>query len=146
MNILFLCVANSARSQIAEGLGRLLAPPGVVVHSAGSHPTRVRPEAVTVMAEIGVDLTTHHSKSVDAFQGEPVDVVITLCAEEFCPVWLGDARRLHWPIPDPAVSEDVPLEDRLERFRAARAEIRARIKAFYDAEFPIAERDGLAIV
>jgi arsenate reductase len=100
-SILFLCVANSARSQMAEGLGRMIFGDRVPVMSAGSEPSKVNPYAVEVMRELGVDLATHHSKSVQTIDPATVGTVITLCAEEVCPVFLGKARRLHWPIPDP---------------------------------------------
>ena len=102
---LFLCVANSARSQMAEGLARRLFGARVPVESAGSRPSRVNPYAIEVMREIGVDLSGHHSKRVDDVDRAGVARVITLCAEEVCPVWLGAAPRLHWPIPDPASDE-----------------------------------------
>lgn len=126
--ILFLCVANSARSQMAEGLARARFGERVVVQSAGSEPSTVNPYAVEVMKEVGVDLSTHRSKSVDSIDPATVDTVITLCAEEVCPAFLGGARRLHWPIPDPA-SKDAALsrEIMLERFRAARAQIDGRL-------------------
>jgi arsenate reductase len=101
------------------------------VQSAGSHPSRVNPYAIEVMRELGIDLTAHHSKAVQTIDPSVVGTVITLCAEEVCPVFLGRARRLHWPIPDPA--SDDPLLSRemmLERFRAARADIQARIESF----------------
>jgi protein-tyrosine-phosphatase/catechol 2,3-dioxygenase-like lactoylglutathione lyase family enzyme len=127
--ILFLCVANSARSQLAEGLARKLFGDRVRVQSAGSQPSRVNPYAVEVAAEVGVDLATHHSKSVETIDPASVDLVITLCAEEVCPVFLGAARRLHWPIPDP-VSDDPTLgrEPMLARFRQAREQIEARLR------------------
>jgi arsenate reductase len=128
--ILFLCVANSARSQMAEGLARAMLP-GVEVQSAGSRPSRVNPYAVEVMREIGIDLGTHRSKSVDEIDPASVDLVITLCAEEVCPVWLGGARRLHWPIADPA-SDDPALgaDEMRARFRRARDEIRRKLASF----------------
>ena len=129
--VLFLCVANSARSQMAEGLGRLLLGPGALVQSAGSEPSRVNPWAVEVMREIGVDLGAHDSKSVETIDAATVDTVITLCAEEVCPVFLGGARRLHWPITDPASRDaSIPPEEMRARFRAARDEIRRRIEAW----------------
>lgn len=130
-SILFLCVANSARSQMAEGLGRMILGDRARVASAGSRPSRVNPYAVEVMQELGVDLATHHSKSVDTIDPASVDTVITLCAEEVCPVYLGKARRLHWPIPDPA-SEDPSLsrEEMLARFRSARDTLRAMLESF----------------
>ena len=125
---LFLCVANSARSQMAEGLARRLFGGRVVVESAGSRPSRVNPHAIDVMAEIGIDLSAHHSKSVDAIEREGVEQVITLCAEEVCPLWLGKVRRLHWPIPDPASDgESLSTEQMRARFRDARDEILARL-------------------
>jgi arsenate reductase len=125
--LLFLCVANSARSQMAHSLARLLWPQASV-QSAGSKPTTVNPFAVEAMAELGVDLGTHHSKSVDSIDPSTVDVVITLCAEEVCPVFLGDVTRLHWPVEDPAGHEGSHAEQ-LERFRVARDTIRKKLEA-----------------
>lgn len=128
--ILFLCVANSARSQMAEGLARHLYGSAVQVQSAGSQPSRVNPYAIEVMREAGIELGGQHSKSVDTIDPATVDVVITLCAEEVCPAFLGQARRLHWPIPDPA-SDDPTLtpDDLRARFRTARDQIRGRLEA-----------------
>jgi len=130
-SILFLCVANSARSQMAEGLARMMFGDRARVQSAGSAPSRVNPHAIEVMQELGADLSSHTSKSVEAIDPASVDVVITLCAEEVCPVFLGKARRLHWPIPDPA-GDDPTLtrEDLLARFRTARDTIRGKLEAF----------------
>ena len=127
--ILFLCVANSARSQMAEGLARSLLGPNVLVQSAGSRPSSVNPYAVEVMRELGLELGAHRSKSVDSIDPATVETVITLCAEEVCPVFLGQARRLHWPIADPA-SDDPALtrDELLARFRAARDQLRGRIE------------------
>ena len=127
--ILFLCVANSARSQMAEGLARMLFGDDVRVQSAGSEPSVVNPYAIEVMRELGVDLRTHTSKSVQSIDPKTVHTVITLCAEEVCPVFLGQARRLHWPIPDPA-SKDASLsrEEMLGRFRAARDAISEKLQ------------------
>ena len=127
--ILFLCVANSARSQLAEGLARKLLGDRVRVQSAGSKPSRVNPYAVEVAREVGVDLTTHASKAVDTIDPSTVDTVVTLCAEEVCPAFLGAARRIHWPIADPA-SDDPALsrEQMLARFRAARDQIIAHLE------------------
>ncbi len=88
-HVLFLCVANSARSQMAEGLARSLAPSGVKVSSAGSAPSKLNPLAVKALAELGLDISAHSSKSVDDIPPGDVDVVVTLCAEEVCPVFLG---------------------------------------------------------
>ena len=125
--ILFLCVANSARSQMAEGLARAAFGDRVSVQSAGSEPTQVNPYAIEVMRELGLDLAAHRSKSVDTIDPATVDTVITLCAEEVCPVYLGKARRLHWPIPDPASKDPLPREEMLARFRAARDTLSERI-------------------
>ncbi len=129
-SVLFLCVANSARSQLAEGLARRLWGEQVRVQSAGSRPATVNPYAIEVMREIGIDLSSHTSKSVASIDPASVDTVITLCAEEVCPVYLGAAQRLHWPIPDPASSDpSLSRETMLQRFRQARDEIRARLLA-----------------
>lgn len=127
--ILFLCVANSARSQLAEGLARKLFGDRVRVQSAGSNPSRVNPYAIEVAAEVGVDLGTHHSKAVDTIDPAMVDTVITVCGEGACPVFLGNVTRLHWPIADPA--SDDPALDRvhmLARFRATRDQLHARLQ------------------
>lgn len=126
-SILFLCVANSARSQMAEGIARQLFP-GVRIQSAGSRPSHVNPYAIEVLAEQGIDATTHTSKSVQDIDPATVDLVITLCAEEVCPLFLGKAERLHWPIPDPASDDPSLTPDQLrERFRAGRDEIQRRL-------------------
>ncbi len=124
-HVLFLCVANSARSQLAEGIARSMAGDGVRISSAGSEPGTVRPQAVAVLAEIGIDASSQRSKAVDAVTG-PVDAVITLCAEEVCPAWLGGARRLHWGLPDPAGAGGTE-EERLAAFRLVRDELRTRL-------------------
>jgi len=124
--ILFLCVANSARSQMAEAIARSLAPSGVKVWSAGSRPTSVRPEAVLVMREIGIDIANHVSKGVSDIPAGEVDMVITLCAEEECPVFLGKSVRLHWALRDPAAVEGSD-EERVGAFQRARDELRKRI-------------------
>ena len=125
-SVLFLCVANSARSQMAEGLARQIFGKRAEVSSAGSHPSTVNPHAVEAMAEIGIDITGQASKSVDTIDLSALDLVVTLCAEEVCPILPGCVRRLHWPIPDPAAPE--PGEP-LARFRAAREVIREKIEA-----------------
>jgi arsenate reductase len=132
MNLLFMCVANSARSQLAEGLARRLFGDRAHVESAGSHPSKVNPLAVQVMKEVGVDISRHRSKSVDelapGFIAE-LDTVITLCAEEVCPTMVSKARKLHWPHPDPAGKGGTDGEQ-LERFRETRDAIEAKLKAF----------------
>ena len=128
-SILFLCVANSARSQMGEGLARQMFP-GLRIQSAGSRPSRVNLYAIEVLAELGIDASSHASKSVQDIDPATVDLVVTLCAEEICPLFLGKAERLHWPIPDPASEDPSLMPDHLrERFRAARDEIRRRLEA-----------------
>jgi arsenate reductase len=126
MSVLFLCVANSARSQLAEGLARARFPQ-LTIQSAGSKPTRVNPMAIEVMREAGLDITAHQSKLVDYIDAAGVELVITLCAEEVCPAFLRPVRRLHWPIPDPASSEPLPDDELRRRFRTARETIAARL-------------------
>ncbi len=137
--LLFLCVANSARSQIAEGIARFLAPPGVIVWSAGSKPTRVCPEAITALAEIGIDISHHRSKDVSQVPAAEVDTVITLCGEEECPVFLGRARRLNWGLPDPA-GADGSEADRADAFRRTRDELRRRLTVVFSQKAPNAVR------
>jgi arsenate reductase len=127
--VLFLCVANSARSQMAEGLARALWPAAIKVWSAGSRPTAVRAEAIEVLREVGIDISGHRSKSVAEIPAAGVDTVITLCGEEECPVFLGQARRLHWPLPDPAAGPPQPREAALARFREVRDALRVRLAA-----------------
>lgn len=127
--LLFLCVANSARSQMAEAIARGLAGARIPIQSAGSMPSRVNPLAVRALAEIGIDASGQRSKSVDEIDRGAVGTVITLCAEEVCPVYLGAARRLHWPLPDPAGHAESEATS-LERFRAVRDELRDRIRRF----------------
>ncbi len=128
-SILFLCVANSARSQMAEGLARDLFGDDVLIQSAGSSPSRVNPFAIEAMAELDIDLSGHASTSVDEVDPDGVDLVITLCAEEVCPAFLGEAARLHWPLQDPdRGDEDLTDAERLEFFRAARDQIRGRLE------------------
>jgi protein-tyrosine-phosphatase/catechol 2,3-dioxygenase-like lactoylglutathione lyase family enzyme len=127
-SILFLCVANSARSQMAEGLARHLFGAAVRVQSAGSEPSTLNPYAVDAMAEVGIDMSGHFSKSIDHVAPNSVDTVITLCAEEVCPTFLGDLRRLHWPITDPATNDPTLARDEvLARFRTARNQIKGRL-------------------
>ena len=131
--ILFLCVANSARSQLAEALARHRFGQAVCVQSAGSAPTQVNPLALQVLAELGIDASDQYSKNVDTIDPASVDMVITLCSEESCPVFLGPARRLSWAMPDPdrsgePGSEALTDEERLQGFRQARDVIAARLE------------------
>lgn len=121
MRILFLCVANSARSQMAEGLARAMLPLDIDVASAGSAPSSVNLLAVQAMAEAGIDISGYRSKAIADSNPETADLIITLCAEEVCPVVPGAVKRLHWPIADPAAAGTI------EAFRMARDQISARI-------------------
>lgn len=128
--VLFLCTHNSARSQMAEGLLRSLAGNTYEAFSAGTEATYVRPEAITVMRELGIDIRTHESKTLDRYIHERFDIVITVCddADEACPVFPNAQRRWHWSIDDPSKMEGSKAE-RLEAFRRARDELRSRIEA-----------------
>lgn len=126
--LLFLCVANSARSQMAEGLARQHFGRSVVVQSAGSRPSKVNPLAVRVMREVGIDISKQTSKSVDAIEADTIDTVVTLCAEEVCPAFLKLPRRLHWPLVDPASATGTEAE-RLQCFRDVRDEITGWMKS-----------------
>jgi len=132
-SVLFLCVANSARSQLAEGLARRLAPPGVAIFSAGSEPSTISPLAVRVLAEAGVDASAQHSKGLDAVPLDDIDLVVTLCAEEVCPLFPRPVRKLHWSLPDPARATGTD-EERLAAFRAVRDELAARLPALFSAQ------------
>jgi arsenate reductase (thioredoxin) len=134
IKILFMCVANSARSQLAEGLSRRILGEMADVQSAGSQPTKVNPYAIQVLSEIGVDISKHHSKTYDQLPSEftaGLDYIITLCAEEVCPVVATKtAKRLHWPFPDPASKDPLSEEEMLRRFRVAREAIKAKLEEF----------------
>src|SRR5208282_2469590 len=123
---LILCTGNSARSQMAEGLLRHDAGERFEVESAGTKPSSVRPEAIAVMRELGIDISGQRSKSVEEFAGQRFDAVITVCdsARESCPVFFGSAKRLHQSFEDPAAS-DGPEEERLAVFRRVRDQLRA---------------------
>lgn len=129
--VLIVCTGNSARSQMAEGLLRHEGGDRFEVFSAGTKPSIVRPEAIAVMSELGLDISRHRSKPVEEFVGQPLDYVITVCdsAKETCPVFPGNLRRLHWPFDDPAgVAGSV--DDRKAAFRKIRDQIHRRIKVF----------------
>ena len=129
--VLILCTGNSARSQMAEGLLRHDAGDRFEVASAGVEPSHVRPHAIEVMREVGIDISNHRSKSVNEFTGEDFDYVITVCdnANERCPLFPGNTRRIHWSFDDPAAAEGEEPE-KLAVFRRVRDEIRDRLRAF----------------
>lgn len=129
--VLILCTGNSARSQMAEGLLRHDAGDRFNVESAGTKPSTVRPEAITVMKEAGIDITSHRSKNVEEFAGQDFDYVLTVCdnAKESCPVFFGKAARLHQSFNDPAAVEGSE-ENQLNAFRKVRDELRAYLRRF----------------
>lgn len=127
--VLFLCTHNSARSQMAEGLLRALGGDRFTVFSAGTEATLVRPDAIAVMAEIGIDISSQESKTLDRYLSDQFDQVITVCddANESCPVFLGARSRLHWSFPDPSRATGSP-EERRQVYRDVRDAIRERIE------------------
>ena len=129
-HILFLCVENSARSQMAEGLARSLAPVGVRISSAGSQPTRLRPDAVLTMKEIGIDISHQHAKSISEIETDSVDLVVTLCADQICPLFPGSPSQIHWELPDPA-AEQGDDGARVEAFRNVRDDLSRRIELLF---------------
>ena len=132
MKILFMCVANSARSQLAEGIARHIFGPSVQVESAGSSPSKLNPFALKAMQEIGIDISRHYSKSADQLSPgflATLDLVITLCAEEVCPTLVSKGKKLHWPFPDPA-GKGGSDEEQLDRFRNTRDDIKKRLEVF----------------
>lgn len=128
MNILFLCVANSARSQMAEGLARHLFGSKAKIQSAGSMPSMVHPVSIMALNEVGIDISKQWSKSVQDIDLSGLDLVITLCQEEVCPILPIKTKKLHWPTPDPA-SKGFTEEALLEGFREARESIKKRLEA-----------------
>lgn len=129
MRVLILCTGNSARSQMAEGLLRNLGKGTVDVESAGTYPSLVRPEAIAVMADLGIDIRSHRSKHVQEFDGQRFDFVITVCdnAREACPVFPAAAKVLHHNFDDPAAISGSE-EERLNAFRRVRDQIQDWLK------------------
>jgi arsenate reductase len=127
--VLFLCTGNSCRSQMAEGWARRLWGDRIEVHSAGTQPSRVHPDAIAVMAEAGVDLSGHRSKHVEEVMHLPFDLVVTVCdnAKEQCPVFPGKVRRMHRSFKDPTNAVGT-REEVLAEFRNVRDEIRAFVE------------------
>jgi arsenate reductase len=135
--VLVLCTHNSARSQMAEGLLRALAPDRFEVASAGTEATRVHPLAIRAMDELGIDLRGHASKALDRFLTESWDYVITVCdsANERCPVFPGRTTRLHWGFDDPSAVAGAE-EERLAAFRRVRDAIADRLRTWLAARVP----------
>jgi thioredoxin type arsenate reductase len=128
--VLFLCVANSARSQMAEGLARSVAPRGFRFWSAGSEPGALHPLAVAALAEEGIDISHQRAKGLAGIPLGQVDTIVTLCADEVCPLVPGNVRRIHWPLPDP-VRADGSEAERLAAFRAARDELKKLLPSLW---------------
>lgn len=127
LNILFLCVHNSARSQMAEGLAKNILDNTAIIMSAGSQPSNVNDMAIKVMSEIGIDISGQKSKSIDTIDPSKADRIITLCAEQICPYVSSTVKKEHWPLPDPANFEGSNNE-RLSKFREIRDELKVRIQ------------------
>ena len=129
--VLVLCTGNSARSQMGEGLFRREGGESYEVFSAGTKPSHVRPEAIAVMREIGIDISGHRSKSVDEFAGQSFDYVVTVCdnARDNCPIFPGAGERIHWSLEDPAAVQGSEGE-RLAAFRRIRDQIQEHVKKF----------------
>lgn len=130
--VLILCTGNSCRSHMAEGLLREAAGDILDVRSAGSKPAGyVHPKAIAVMAEIGIDLSAHHSKHMDEFLGQKVDTVITVCgnADQACPMFPGQVRRYHWGFDDPAHATGSD-DEILAEFRRVRDQIALVFRAY----------------
>ena|SRR5215213_8294740 len=133
--VLILCTGNSARSQMAEGLLRHVAGDRFEVMSAGVSPGSVRPEAITAMSDLGIDISHHRSKPVDEFEGQDFDYVITVCdnANEQCPVFPSNTERIHWSFDDPAAAAG-DQQSRLAVFRRVRDEILNRLRIFIESD------------
>lgn len=129
IRVLFVCVRNSARSQMAEGLANSLGAGNVLAMSAGSDPGTVHELAIEALREIGIDISGHKSKSLADVADNEFDYIITLCeeAEKACPVVPGTAKRLHWFLPDPAAATG-SRDDKLDAFRTTRNELTFRVK------------------
>lgn len=129
--VLFLCTHNSARSQMAEGLLRNMAGDRFDVFSAGTERTYVQPLAIDAMREIGIDITPQTSKTLDEFEGQTFDYVITVCdrANESCPILPGTTERIHWSFEDPTAATGTD-EQRLRAFRTVRDALQQRLRIF----------------
>lgn len=129
--VLFLCTHNSARSQMAEGLLRKQAGDRFEVYSAGTEATRVHPLAIAAMAELGIDISQHHSKTLDRYRGERFDYVITVCdrANETCPIFPDEPERIHWSFRDPSAATGTE-DQRQQVFRNVRDDIAGRLRLF----------------
>lgn len=134
--VLILCTGNSCRSQMAEGVLRHYGGNQFEVESAGSEPSKVNPIGIQVMKEIGIDISGHRSKHLKEFLGQLFDYVITVCdkANQSCPVFPGNSKRLHWPFPDPPHAKEVD-DEVLNEFRHVRDLIHAKFKKAASGDF-----------
>jgi len=133
--VLILCTGNSARSQMAEGLLRHIAGDRFEVESAGTSASFVRPQAIAVMDEIGIDISTHRSKCLDEFLSKSFDYVITVCdnANQTCPTFPGNAERIHWSFEDPAEFKGTD-DEVLAVFRSVRDNIHKHLYEFAEVK------------
>jgi arsenate reductase (thioredoxin) len=134
LQVLFLCTGNSCRSQMAEAWLRALGGDAFTVYSAGLEPHGVNPYTITVMEEVGIDMTEHRSKYLDEYKGKiEFDYLITVCgnADERCPFFPGMGTRLHWPFEDPAAFVG-PETEKIAAFRDVREQIKAKIQSWLD--------------
>lgn len=125
LNILFVCIANSIRSQMAEGLAKKLLAGNAVIQSAGAFPSQVHPFVIQVLNEIGIDISQQYSKSIESIDIQQIDLIIILCEKESCPDLPSTIKQLHWPMLDPLVAKK-PLEQ-LALFRQLRDELKNKI-------------------
>lgn len=131
MNILFLCVRNSARSQMAEGIAKKFLQEKGIIQCAGSEPNAIHPLAIKVMQEIDIDISNQESKSMTSINPDSVEYVITLCAEESCPLFLHNKPQIHWPLLDPSTVQGTE-EEKMIVFRQIRDELFTKIKKFIE--------------
>jgi arsenate reductase len=135
-SILFICVHNSARSQMAEGIFRYYYGEKCNVYSAGSDPRGIHPVSVQVMAEIGIDISKHKSKSLEGFKGQEMDYVVTVCGDgqDICPFFAGGKKYIHHPFEDPSAFEGTK-QDKIEQFKEVRDELKRWLEQFYMDNF-----------
>jgi len=135
-SILFICVHNSARSQMAEGIFRYYYGEKCDVYSAGSDPRGIHPVSIQVMAEIGIDIFKHKSKSLEGFEGQEMDYVVTVCGDnqDTCPFFAGGKNYIHQPFEDPSAFEGTK-QDKIEQFREVRDELKKWLEQFYMNNF-----------
>jgi len=129
--VIFICTGNACRSQMAEGLLRHMAGDKFEVYSAGSHPSRLHPASVAVMAEWGIDIARHTAEPIDDYLDSGIDIAITVCdnAQQICPTFPGNVKRIHWGLDDPYHGWGAEPEDLLP-YREIRDELKDRIKVF----------------